>query len=112
MYFSQFWSMAAFIKKPNSIVAGPLIVILKTVIGRQTEVLGLCSMYAEYKFFGSTDKSFCMLSLPFLPYITTPSSCALAASALDLNAVDQVLSGKPSRRWVEQEFFVSGTASP
>jgi uncharacterized membrane protein YwzB len=33
MYFSQFWSMAAFMKKPSSMGAGPLMVMLTLVIG-------------------------------------------------------------------------------
>ncbi len=60
MYFSQFWSIAAFIKKPNNIGAGPLIVI-------ETEVAGCDKSKPEYNFFASSKQQIETPALPIFP---------------------------------------------
>ena len=60
MYFSQLWSIAAFIKKAKSMGAGPLIVML-------TDVLGSHKSKPLYNFFASSTVAMLTPLLPTLP---------------------------------------------
>ena len=57
---SQFWSIAAFIKKPNNIGAGPFIVI-------ETDVMACDKSNPEYNFLASSRQQILTPALPIFP---------------------------------------------